>query len=248
MKPTSDATTQRKKANEAYKNAQLGLKIVSPSAARSVVGDVVMKSARGEWRPSDSDSYHSLLVSSTALVDDLSRRVVATNTAISTEERKIGRFRLACGKEGYGAAVTAMSAFESLQALSNGNAEATSCCICLDVLGSNAGDATGAADTAFIAMTKCGVSIPALFSFDCTSFAVSEVSPSYGFLSSFPNKSTCIAEAAWKIAFKLQTTCVLNVQPVAKKSMHLVMWFTSIHRRKTRVLVRLPVRMRKTRF
>jgi len=136
----------------------MGLKIVSTSAARRIVGDVVIARARGDWRLADSDSCHKLLVSTSSLVDDLSRSVATTNAVISTEERKIGRFRLACGKEGYGAAVMAMSAFESLQALSNGNAEATSCCICLDMLGSNAGGVAGTTNTASIAMTKCGVS------------------------------------------------------------------------------------------
>ena len=83
---------------------------------------------------------------------------LATNALISTEQRRISRYRQAAGKEGPLAGVTALSAFDSLQALSNGASESTSCCICLDILGSNdGGDDVEARNTACISMTKCGV-------------------------------------------------------------------------------------------
>ena len=56
-------------------------------------------------------------------------------------------------QKGVADSVAAMSAFESLQALSNGKPEQTCCCICLDYLGLGH---EGLDARATISMTKCG--------------------------------------------------------------------------------------------
>lgn len=157
--PTTNAAARRRIAKEAYKSALLGLRIVSTSVARRTAGDIVVKRAQDDFRSADVNSCQSLFVSTSVLTDELCQTLIATNMLISTENRKISRYRQAAGKEGPVAGVTALSTFDSLQALSNGASESTSCCICLDILGSNdGGDDNDARNKACISMTKCGVS------------------------------------------------------------------------------------------
>jgi hypothetical protein len=154
---TSNAAAKRRLAKEAYKAALLGARIVYIPAARRTAGDVIVKRAQ-DFRSSDVNSSKSFFVSSSVLMDGVHQTLIATSTLISTEQRKIGRYRQAAGKDGPDAGVTALSAFDSLQALSDGASESTSCCICLDFLGSNDGGDDDAKNTACISMTKCGVS------------------------------------------------------------------------------------------
>ena len=152
---------QKTKAREAYKAACLGLKIVSTPASHRDVGDITMSLAGGEFRTETPPPHTEFRFSSASSIRSLSLTVTQSNAAASTEERKIRRYREVAGKEGYGSAVTTMSAFDSLQALSNGLVESTSCCICLDALGSNDGSTDGS-EKASVSMTKCGVGISAL--------------------------------------------------------------------------------------
>jgi len=158
------------------------------------VGDIGITLAAGEYRSEEPSSFEKLYYDSFSLIDDLSYTISTTNTTLSNEERKIRRLREAAGKDGYGSAVVSMSAFDSLQALSNGMVEATSCCICLDALGSNDGSETGSGNKASISMTKCGVSgFCRRRRLALPFFKGSRLTVSLCFLFHF--RSTCIAEA-----------------------------------------------------
>lgn len=161
VQPTTENQAKKRKARAAYRAAKLGLKIVATPKARRLVGDVGISLAHGDYRTEAPSSSQELYDFSTAVIESLSTAVDTTNATITNEERKIRRYRQAAGKD-FGAAVT-LSAFDSLQALSNGEAESTMCCICLDTLGSNDGrdhddDESETAASASISMTKCGVS------------------------------------------------------------------------------------------
>jgi len=159
VNPTSQNADAKQAAKVAYKAAKLGLKIVgSTPNARRVEVDVGISLARGVYRTQEPTSAASLLTSAVALIANHSNKVDAARKDILNQERKISRFRVVAGREEYGTAVTVMSAFDTLQALSNGERLQTMCCICLDALGS--ADVQGGDNSVKtpISMTKCGVS------------------------------------------------------------------------------------------
>lgn len=159
VNPTSQNADAKQVAKVAYKAAKLGLKIVGTAPkARRVDVDVGISLARGVYRTQEPTSAASFLARAAALIANHSNKVAAARKDILNQERKISRFRVVAGREEYGAAVTAMSAFEALQALSNREFDSTSCCICLDALGSTDVRGDGNAVKASISMTKCGVS------------------------------------------------------------------------------------------
>lgn len=96
--------------------------------------------------------WHLLYASANSTIDMCSSIVTATASTMSTEERKMCRLREVAQKVVAGG-VECTSAFQSLQALSEGLPEKTSCCICLDYLGSADEDS---GSTATISMTVCG--------------------------------------------------------------------------------------------
>ena len=174
MNPTERNVAAKRKAREAYRAALLGLKIVSASKTRRLVGDIVISLARGDYRSQEPTSSQGLYEFTSEQLGKLSSAIASTDSAIVNQQQKIIRFRQVAGKD-YGSAVTAMSAFDSLQALANGQADATMCCICLDALGvtktrDGGDDDDEAANSASISMTKCGVSREHL---NCRAFLVS---------------------------------------------------------------------------
>lgn len=93
---------------------------------------------------------------------ELAKALNAVRIHLDGSETRVGalkqtaeRLKDVCQRHSTGAIAT-MSAFETLEALSNGNRELTNCSICLGYLGETTGTATVANKEATISMTKCG--------------------------------------------------------------------------------------------
>lgn len=155
VSPTEHNRLSKRKARTALKSAMMGLKIVFKSKAP---GDISISLAHGGFRstgPSCSLELHDKLDTE---VKRLTSSIKNYEMIIANEERKLQRYRRTAGKD-FNSALTAMSAFETLQALSNDDTESTTCCICLDALGTNCELNNGSGNdqtVVSISMTKCG--------------------------------------------------------------------------------------------
>jgi SNF2-related domain len=157
--PTDNNYVNQKKKSKALKLAKLGLRIVRGGKVDlEVKGAVPLSPAHRPYRNCTSNFFSQEMYESTGLIiAECSNTIYESTVAIRSEEEKI--IRLTKVKEkglaGTNEAIGAMSAFEILEALANGQQEETCCCICLDFLGSTVYDGLNTA-AATISMIDCG--------------------------------------------------------------------------------------------
>jgi Ring finger domain len=151
--PTDINHTKKRKAKKALTTAKLGLRIVRASKSNlDDRGVVRLMPSHSAYRTEAPKRCETLYQSARSTLDHCSRIIATSAATVASEERKLHRL-CDVSQKGVEESVAAMSAFESLQALWNGEPEKTSCCICLDYLGFGDEDSM---TTATISMTKCG--------------------------------------------------------------------------------------------
>lgn len=164
MQPTELNRRNLTKAKKDRERAQLGLRIVHRHHKHET-GNVVASPACRPPRSLVPASCQTLCNTASDTIADCGAKIALNVAIIARGEEKILRLRQAMG-QGVSEHVQAMSAFDSLQALSNGEPEKTQCPICLGGLGSSRSFGDGAT----VAMIKCGH----LFCRDCLRHYVSD--------------------------------------------------------------------------
>lgn len=157
MQPTELNRRKFTKAKRECERGRLGLRIVHRNHKHET-GNVVASPACRPPRSLAPASCQTLCDTASAAIADCRSKLAQNLAVIARGEEKVRRFRPVMEK-GVSEDVRAMSAFDSLQALSNGEPEETQCPICLGGLGTS----RNFGDEATVAMIKCGH----LFCRDC---------------------------------------------------------------------------------